>query len=702
MSGKEARLWRAQQKIISQQVKMEQGYRKTGQAAGESGRRAAAGNNQATQAANRAVRSLVGVAAGYMGVSRAIGFIVGSARDAQAEVKEIAAGLAETYEGAKRLWQLSDSRERYEELGAKHKLAMAKEGIAKAPAQQLAFTALSLGEEEALPQIARTARYTDPEAMADYLGRVRSTTAWGKDVGTPEQSFAALAKGAEKSGHNIEQTSEWVAYTAAGFSSMGATLEEVLGVGAAVSPSYVSVSRQATAMRKLQATLTAWREKAIDARRIMPEDAQGLIGTFEAFREKDPKQYKEQVLGEIRFAEIARAFEKPGTLKRAKELEAEIGKELQTGAAYYQKIGDRPPELTRQQDREVAQFQKELALEPLADKQRELETVLDQIKAVAAYADKPITVEVMWEKAMETGATMGMVEAATEASRQRLVDSIQTGFPETFKKYLVPELPALYESGRKPYRSSFGGIGGGFSTIGPSDKELERNRLSRDVPREITRTQREALADATFAISRKKIVERAGVDPGIFPAAQGPQTSPAAGDGAASAFGLSFLPPYQMAAPHEDTAAEAGAFRFFDTPADKTQKVPPGFDPAAKVNAVPAGAYQPDVTPAAAVDKTPGGSRLDEDLQDVAESLRKPTPAPAITAEQIASPPQLPAPPAPHAATAAPAWGSGADSESRELGAAAADLKEAATTLDRAGQRAQSRGIGLGGPDRDR
>jgi hypothetical protein len=692
MSGKEARLWRAQQKIISQQVKMEHGYRKTGQAARESGRAVKEGSRQAAGGMEKAMGTLATMAASYVGVTRVFSTIVGAAREAQEEVRAIAAGLAETYEGAKRLWQLSDSKERYEELDVKYKLAMVSEGIKEAPAQAMAFSAVSMEEEEALPQLAKTARYTDPEAMTTFIGQLRSRTAWGEDVATTEGALAGLALAAGKSKLNIEESADVLGQGASAWARMGSTPQETMAVMAGISPAFDSAEKEATGMRALEKSLSRWIGSAAGQRSADREGAQGILGTLQTWMRTDSKSYEEAMLGNVRFKRAAAALETPETQAFVADMEKQINEQFETGAMYYQKIGDRPNELTRQQAAEKARLQAELAQRPLAERQRELGTVTDQLTTVAAVAGRPLTVEKLYEKATEQGATFGQVDPAVEFQGQRLVDMIQKEFPETFRRHIVPAFPA-----REVQPQTF--AGGPFGAVTTSIEPTPEEHRMREVPRELTKAQQKAMEAATYEVLRGQIVERAGVDPGIFPAVQGQQTLPAAGEGAAASTGLSYaLPPWMM-----PQATPVSPLRDVG-PAKEPRGTPRGFDPAGKVESLPAGAYQPDTAARAGVDKTPTAGRLGEDLQDVAESLRKPTPAPAITAEQIASPPQLPPSPVPAAQqAAAPEWGSQFGStESRELGVAAENLERAAEKLDRAGQRAESRSIGLGGPDRDR
>jgi len=75
MSGNEAKLWRAQRKIIDQQVKMEQGYRKAGQSAQQSGQAAAAGAQQAARGAERVAGGLRSIGMGLVGGMGVLGAV---------------------------------------------------------------------------------------------------------------------------------------------------------------------------------------------------------------------------------------------------------------------------------------------------------------------------------------------------------------------------------------------------------------------------------------------------------------------------------------------------------------------------------------------------------------------------------------------------------------------------------------------------
>ena len=736
MSGKEARLWRAQQRIIQQQVQVETGYRRVGQSARESGQEAAAGAQQSSAGVERVVGSLASMAATYVGISRGFSAVIGAAREAQEEVKGVVEQLKETYDVSKRIWQISEGKQAYETLGAKYKLAMASEGISRPAAEGLTFSAVSLGEEAAIPQIAATARYTDPEAMATFLGQMRSRTAWGKDVATPEQAFAGLNLAAKVSKLNIEESADVLGRGASAWARMGASPQETMATMAGISPAFASAELTATGMRALEAGLSKWRDTAIAEGDIEKEDAQGILGTLQTWKRVDPESYEEVMLGNVLFKVSAAALETPETQAMVGDMRKRIEEQFKTGAMYYEKIGDRPPDLTRQQRRTVAEAQKGLALEPLANKQQELETVRDQLEAVAASAGKPLAIEKMWGKVSEQGATFGMAETATEAMRQRLADMIQTEFPETFQQYIQPSFPARHKTA-----SEFVG-GGGMFGGGPIERTAEQLR-ARDIPRELSEAQGKAMTDALYAISRQKVVERAGVDPGIFPAAQGQVPLPITGsiierdpitsnimDEAAEVAGLPAATPPMRRGPssmrmnpnqakfYEDLnqqmrAADPGAYGYVpdQPPTTKAPGVPTADDALAQLNENYAAAERAGPT------DTGGGA----DLADTLLQLRRqqnavPSAAPAAVptaddavaqlnrnyaAAEQAPPATGPAPTWPTPAVEQVASGMLGPDDIREFGVSTQDLKEAAGALRGLRDQATMGRVGLGSPDRD-
>jgi hypothetical protein len=441
MSGDEARLWRAQQKVIDQAVKYEQSVRKAGQAAGEAGRRGQQAARQATTGwKTDMLRRFAGTLSGVVGglsVASAFRTVINLAREAHAEIEEVATSLQDAHDGVKRIWQVSESQEVYRGLTTKYKLAMAKEGMSREEAQNLAFTLKSFQEMEALPAVAKASRFMQSDTAAEFIARLRAPTAWGKGVASPDQALAGLVAGAFKSGFDVNVTAEWFARTASAFKAMGATPEEVLGVGAAISPAFTQGTLHATAMRRMEATLSKWRAGAIEEGDIKPEQAKGLIGTFQAMRTLDPEAYQAALRENVRFKAAATALQ--GAIPRAKAMTAEIGEQFRTGAMYREKVRT-PPDLSLLQELKISEMQKELVLEPLAMKQNRLETTINQAKTLAAMTGRSYTGEKAWEKLLKAGAAYADIDPTQRLATQHLVDMIQEEKPYTFKQKIQRHL----------------------------------------------------------------------------------------------------------------------------------------------------------------------------------------------------------------------------------------------------------------------
>jgi len=511
MSGKEAALVRSLQKVVQAQVAAELGFKKVGHASDSA-------HNKTQEGAKKTHHQMTGLHGMIMQVGAAFGAwklaegvfstLTSLAREAQQEVKEIAKGMEESYEGAKRLWQLAENQEAWATLSEQQKMAMRKGGIPRQQAGELVFSLYSFQQLEALPQVIEAAKFMKPEVAAEYISRLRAPTAWGKDIATPEQGLAGLTRGALRSGFDINVTADWFAETAAAFSRMGATPWEVLGVGAATSTAFPSGELQSTAMRRLEATLGQWRERALYEGTIKPEQVQGLIGTFKAFKELAPEEYMEAMLSNVRYKAIASALEKPETLLLAEKLSEEIKQAFETGADYWQKVGDRPRPLERIHQLETARRAKELAIGPLAEQQIELETAIELLKAIYPATGKPLTIAKGWEKGLETGAMLGGVKGMTKHAYQKLIDTMAQEFPEIFKREIFPAF------GPKMIQESIGAPMGapGAMAIG----HITLHPFLREIPKEMSDEQREAIFRAVDSMTEQMLGERSMLSPGQF------------------------------------------------------------------------------------------------------------------------------------------------------------------------------------------
>jgi len=540
MTAKELGIWRAQQKLIRQQSELQRGYagvaRKAG-IAGRQGRKAA--EDAATGWDTRVLQKFAGVlagAAGGLSVAGALGAVMRSAAEARQEVLQLTDDLKGTYEGVKRLWQVSESAEAFEALRARFKLAMATEGIDRSAAQALVFTLKSFGELEALPEVAKTERYMRSDVAADYLARLRATTGWGKGIATPAQAFAGLGMGAFKSGFDVDVTADWFARTASTFSSMGATPWEVLGTGAALSTAYTTGEEHATAMKRMAQSMKLWRKEAM-AEGTVEEMPQGFLDTFKTMLRVDPEAFEELVKN-ARLEPIAEALKKGSTFQRAEQLTEEIHQQFETGAFHQQKIAQtRPPTLTDFQQQRIAELQKELAKEPQARKELQTQTLFDWTAALdaarggtgdwTAALDAARggtgTGQTLWEWKENTRIWLGEYltggrtdarEATTRAATKAIIEGIREGYPEVYKEYIAPEILDV------PYEEP---------TPGPDErKEAFVRKFGYPItggrsemmgyPGELTQRQFQILQNAMTAVLATKIeVPQVGTDGASLP-----------------------------------------------------------------------------------------------------------------------------------------------------------------------------------------
>jgi len=377
-------------------------------------------------------KQLMGLAAGAGGVGlviTALRSVVGLAQEVKQEIKEALSQFQQIETPAKYLWQISESKRHYRQMSGGARLAMAREGMGFEESAGLRFILRSLGAEEGLDAVIKTARFMQPDVAADFYARLTAPAAFGK-AWSPEQVLSGLVKGAEISAFNVGQTAGWVPRTIAGMRQLGATPAEILGVGATISPLTANPEMLATQMDRLAA--------------VMDKEGYGgggILAGLARWRKEDPESYEVAKQANIRFKRAALALEPPEAVSQAMMNTALIEQQMQVPTAYEAKIRT-PPELTQLQRMRVGKLQKEIALEDLGAKQGELELTIDRAKALAAYAGTSLTMEKGWEKALQAGATIGQVSKATELAQERYLENVYKAYPDLFREYAAGVFPS--------------------------------------------------------------------------------------------------------------------------------------------------------------------------------------------------------------------------------------------------------------------
>ncbi|MHC4176234.1 MAG: phage tail tape measure protein [Planctomycetota bacterium] len=457
------------------------------------------------------MRTAIGLLGGMgvtVSVAGAMQKIIGYARSAKEEIDGIVEGLKATHQGAKAIWQVSESKKAYESLSARVRLAMAKEGMTRDQAQAMIFNLKSLQQIEAAPTVARAARFMPADVAAEFVTTMRSPTTWGKEAGTPEQVLSGLIAGAGRSKFNVQQTAEWAARVAPTLKSMGATPGEILGVGGALSVPAQKPEILGTYMFALEKQISTHRRQMVEAGKLDPVKEQaGLIQGFRDLR-ADAKAWS-TAMGEARFKRAALAL--TGALEEAETNTKAIAAAFKTREVFARKVESLPRTLDIQQRMAVATARKEVALEPKGFRKMQLDAAIETNKAMAEMFGKSPVVEQATKDYLEALTTMGAVQKAREIAAERTLAILREARPEMYQQYIGDLVPLT--------RRAAIGTGYGAGAVarpmpdlpGPPTREVEEaiGRAMGALVEEVVR-QREATENLLEEVREQTALQRNG------------------------------------------------------------------------------------------------------------------------------------------------------------------------------------------------
>jgi len=147
MTGQEAKLWQSLQKVVGQQQKMEDGFKKTGQTARDTGNKMKTAGDQGSKAfGDGAVGKLAQFAAGFVGISAVVSTVTQLLNDMAQTAEEAATKAKESVIGAGTLAQLAASPEEFKALLAEGRTAYASGvGRSETEAMDLMYQLQSAG-----------------------------------------------------------------------------------------------------------------------------------------------------------------------------------------------------------------------------------------------------------------------------------------------------------------------------------------------------------------------------------------------------------------------------------------------------------------------------------------------------------------------------------------------------------------------------
>jgi len=251
MSGDEARLFRAMQKVVDQQDKLNSKLKDTAKNSDEAGKRSKDAFDKSGLSLNKLSASLVTYAAGVAGAAGAVGLL----RSAWEQVrKEQEAGLSQlqrTQGQDRRLLQISTSAKDFDQLRDQADSLASQFGVDRAVVREVIFAAVSENFRDAVPAIIAANQVIDPVSAAGVAGQAPAL--FKGTIGALEAVNLTL-KAAQASRLNFEQIAASLPQAAEGGSVAKATAEETLAVLSVLASEFKSGD---TAADRIKAFATA-------------------------------------------------------------------------------------------------------------------------------------------------------------------------------------------------------------------------------------------------------------------------------------------------------------------------------------------------------------------------------------------------------------------------------------------------------------
>jgi hypothetical protein len=243
MSSDEAKLLRGMQRILEAQRKMDKGQKDIKEGSDK------AGKSQEKAFGSGAANQLIGYAAGFIGVSAAIGKVVGLLREVIKLNDEAAAQQRQAAPGLGELAQLAESPEDFRRLVSEAKKTFAEGGakdLEQAAGLQFALVSAGLGRErQAVAQLQGTGVVRDATGMITAAAAI--TSALGEEETGDFQAVVSKMFGASRGAPAFAQDIlQATAQAGAQAGALGITDEELMGAVATISKTTGTAERAGT------------------------------------------------------------------------------------------------------------------------------------------------------------------------------------------------------------------------------------------------------------------------------------------------------------------------------------------------------------------------------------------------------------------------------------------------------------------------
>ncbi len=155
-------------------------------------------------------------------------------------------------------------------------------------AAETIFKSVSGGTFGAIDEIVKSAKFTDPAAISDALGKLRDPAGFGPGIGSPSGVISKFSFAAPISDFLIEEQTRQATELSSFAKEAGIGFDELLAALTGSSRGFPTSQRQTTGFRAILSTI----------RKVEAERGEAFAGTtisekLRAFREADPKRFAE-------------------------------------------------------------------------------------------------------------------------------------------------------------------------------------------------------------------------------------------------------------------------------------------------------------------------------------------------------------------------------------------------------------------------
>lgn len=227
MDAREAQLFRAQQKIIDQQVKLNAKFAEGGKASEKAGKQTTDAFGKSSLSIGKMKEATLQYVAGLATVTTGVMAIKAAWELVRKEQEAGLNQLQRTSGQDRRLLQIAGSKEDFEQLRGQADVLASQFGVDRGVVREVIFSAVSENFRDAVPAIIAASQVVDPMSAAGVAGQI---PALFKGSVSPLEAVDLTLRAAKESRLDFAQIAESLPQAAEGGGVAKATVEETLSV----------------------------------------------------------------------------------------------------------------------------------------------------------------------------------------------------------------------------------------------------------------------------------------------------------------------------------------------------------------------------------------------------------------------------------------------------------------------------------------